>query len=72
MIKNIKIKTDMIQLDQLLKLADVIATGGQIRMFLDAKKIFVNGELCQVKRKQLHDGDVVEVKGCGTYRVCGE
>ena len=67
MIKNIKIKTDMIQLDQLLKLADVIATGGQIRMFLDAKKIFVNGELCQV-----HDGDVVEVKGCGTYRVCGE
>ena len=35
MIKNIEIKTDMIQLDKFLKWADVIESGGQIRPLLD-------------------------------------
>ena len=51
MIKNIEIKTDMIQLDQFLKWADVIESGGQIRPLLDEKRIFVNGTLCLAKRK---------------------
>lgn len=72
MIKNIEIKTDMIQLDQFLKWADVIESGGQIRPLLDEKRIFVNGILCQVKRKQLHAGDIVDIKGIGTYKLTGE
>lgn len=72
MIKNIEIKTNMIQLDQFLKWADVIESGGQIRPLLDEKRIFVNGVLCQAKRKQLHSGDIVEIKGIGTYKLIGE
>lgn len=72
MIKNIEIKTNMIQLDPFLKWADVIESGGQIRPLLDEKRIFVNGALCQAKRKQLHSGDIVEIKGIGTYKLIGE
>lgn len=72
MIKNIEIKTDMIQLDQFLKWADVIESGGQIRPLLDEKRIFVNDTLCLAKRKQLHAGDIVDIKGIGTYKLTGE
>ena len=62
----------MIQLDQLLKWADVIQSGGEIRILMDEKKIKVNGGLCLVKRKQLHAGDVVTVQGEGTYEIVKE
>lgn len=72
MTKNIKIHTDMIQLDQFLKWADVIQSGGQVKVFIEDKAIYVNGELCTAKRKQLHPGDVVEIKGIGSFQVTGE
>jgi len=70
--KKITIHTDMIQLDQLLKWADVISSGGQVRILIDERRVYVNGELCQVKRKQLHPGDIVEVRGIDTLQIVGE
>ncbi|MCI1820792.1 MAG: RNA-binding S4 domain-containing protein [Megasphaera sp.] len=70
--KKIIIKTKKIQLDQFLKWADVIQSGGQIRELLDEKKIYINGILCLEKRKQLHINDVVEIKKIGIFRVSGE
>lgn len=67
--KKIYIKDDMIQLNQLLKLADVIESGGQIRMLIEEGNISVNGEPCSVKRKQLHVGDAVDVAGVGRFIV---
>ena len=72
MIKNIEIKTDMIQLDQFLKWADVIESGGQIRPLLDEKRIFCQRHALPAKRKQLHAGDIVDIKGIGTYKLTGE
>lgn len=66
---KIYIKDDMIQLNQLLKLANVIESGGHIRMLIEEQKIRVNGELCTAKRKQLHEGDVVDVEGAGCFIV---
>ena len=62
----------MIQLDQFLKWADVLESGGQIRMLIEEDRIFVNGQPCSVKRKKLHRGDIVEVRGIGTYRLTGD
>ena len=45
--------------------------GGEIRFLLDEQRIFVNGELCSAKRKKLHAGDIVEIKGIGTYEIVG-
>jgi len=70
--KKIIIKTEKIQLDQFLKWAEIIQSGGQIRVLLDEKRIYINGILCHEKRKQLHINDVVEIKKIGIFRVSGE
>lgn len=70
--EQIKIETDMIQLDQLLKWASILQSGGEIRFLLDEQRIIVNGVLCTAKRKKLYPGDVVEIKGIGTYEIVGE
>lgn len=62
----------MIQLDQLLKWASILQSGGEIRFLLDEQRIVVNGVLCTAKRKKLYPGDVVEIKGIGTYEIVGE
>lgn len=70
--EEIKINTDMIQLDQLLKWASILQSGGEIRFLLDEEKIFVNGELCTAKRKKIYPGDVVMIKDVGSYKIIGE
>lgn len=70
--ETVNITTPMIQLDQFLKWASILQSGGEIRFLLDEKKIFVNGILCTVKRKKLYPGDKVEIKGIGTYLIKGE
>lgn len=49
--ETVNITTPMIQLDQFLKWASILQSGGEIRFLLDEKKIFVNGILCNAKRK---------------------
>ena len=44
--EKVKIETEMIQLDQFLKWASILQSGGEIRFLLDEQRIFVNGELC--------------------------
>ena len=68
----VKITTKTIQLDQFLKWADIIQSGGQSREFLDAGRIYINHVLCCEKRKQLTAGDIVEIRGIGIYRIMGE
>lgn len=70
--ETVNITTPMIQLDQFLKWASILQSGGEIRFLLDEKKIFVNVILCTAKRKKLYPGDKVEIKGIGTYLIKGE
>ena len=69
--EKVKIETEMIQLDQFLKWASILQSGGEIRFLLDEQRIFVNGKLCSAKRKKLYVGDIVEIKGIGTYEIVG-
>ena len=70
--KEIKIQTETIQLDQFLKWADITESGGQTRMLIAKKKIFLNGEICTVKRKKIHPKDIVKVENIGQFQVVGE
>lgn len=70
--KEIKIQTETIQLDQFLKWADITESGGQTSMLIANKMIFVNGEICTVKRKKLYPNDIVKVENVGQFRVVGE
>jgi len=53
----------MIRLGQLLKLAAVIDSGAEVKTFLAAEPVRVNGEPEARRGRQLHPGDVVDVGG---------
>lgn len=61
----------MIQLDQFMKWASILQSGGEIRFLLDENKIYINGSLCKAKRKKLYPGDIVEIKDIGKYEIVG-
>lgn len=46
--------------------------GGQTSMLIANKMIFVNGEICTVKRKKLYPKDIVKVENIGQFQVVGE
>ena len=56
----LEITTENIKLDSALKLASIVSTGGQAKMLIQDELIKVNGEICTVRGKKLHDGDSIE------------
>jgi ribosome-associated protein len=67
--EKIKISTDTITLGQLLKLANIIDTGGMAKWFLHTHEVYVNGERENRRGRKLKHEDVVEVKDYGTFIV---
>ena len=61
--KEIKIREDeeYITLNVLLKLADIIPTGGMAKIYLQENVVLVNGEEENRRGRKLYRGDVVEV-----------
>lgn len=70
--EKITIHTENIQLDQLLKWAGILESGGQIKPMLEDELIKVNGRLETAKRRRLFDGDIVEIKDLGCWKVAVE
>jgi ribosome-associated protein len=50
-----------IQLNNLLKALSLVGTGGEAKIRILEGEVFVNGEECNVIRKKLTPGDVVEI-----------
>jgi ribosome-associated protein len=61
MARQVAIRGEMIRLGQLLKLADVVEGGGEVKDFLASVPVRVNGEREDRRGRQLHPGDVVFV-----------
>lgn len=57
--KNVSIKTEYIELQQLLKMENYISSGGQAKYFLLENKVFVNGEEENRRGRKLRVGDIV-------------
>jgi ribosome-associated protein len=68
--REIPIRGDMIRLGQLLKLADVVDGGGEVKDFLVEVDVYVNGQPEDRRGRQLHPGDVV-LAGEDELRVVG-
>ena len=60
---EIKIESEYIKLDQLLKLADIASTGGHAKYLIQEGIVKVNGEVEIRRGKKLVPGDIVEVEG---------
>ena len=72
MARDVAIRGDMSRLGQLLKLAGVVDTGGELKALLAETDVLVNGELEDRRGRQLHDGDVVTVAGDELRVVAGD
>jgi ribosome-associated protein len=59
--RHVPITGETIRLGQLLKLADLVSSGGEARDLLEHENVRVNGEPESRRGRQLHPGDVVTV-----------
>lgn len=66
--KEIKIDTEFIKLEQLMKYASMVQTGGEAKMLINQELVLVNGEICTQRGKKIRPGDQVEFDG-ETYKV---
>lgn len=57
----IKIDTDFITLGQLLKITDLINTGGEAKYFLLENKVYLNDVLENRRGKKLYPGDKIKI-----------
>jgi len=64
-VRTIEIRSgeETIRLGQLLKLADAVPSGAQVKDVLAAGEVQVNGETEERRGRQLRRGDVVSVSG---------
>ena len=60
---NVKITTDFIKLDQLLKFAGAAAIGSEAKELVLEGRVKVNGEVCTMRGKKIRSGDIVTVNG---------
>ena len=61
--KTVKIETPFIKLDSLLKLADLVSSGGEAKMVIQDGLVKVNGEVCTMRGKKLYPGHKAELQG---------
>lgn len=70
--ETVSIHTEYIQLDQLLKYANVLSTGGQVKVLLEEEKITLKGVLVTEKRKKIYPNDMVTIANEVTITVVKE
>ena len=57
------ITTEFIKLQDLLKFANAVSTGGEAKIRVQEGEVKVNGEVCTMRGKKIRPGDVVEMDG---------
>lgn len=67
-VDTIKIHTEFIRLDALLKFAGLCETGGEAKELVQGGAVLVNGEICTMRGKKCRAGDTVTLDG-RTVRV---
>ena len=60
---EIPIHTEFIKLQDLLKLANLVGTGGEAKIVIQEGKASVNGEVCTMRGKKIRPGDTVAYDG---------
>ena len=61
--ENIIITTEFIKLQDLLKFANLVSTGGEAKIIIQEGDVKVNGEVCTMRGKKIRPGDIVELDG---------
>lgn len=59
---KIRISGEYIRLDAILKLAGVVATGGQAKLLIQNGGVLVNGEICLQRGKKITSGSRIQAE----------
>lgn len=70
--EEIKINTEFIKLNQLLKLAGVVDQGSDVKNYLINEMVFLNGNLVTERGKKIRPEDTVEIKGICKIHVTNQ
>ena len=57
------IQTEFIKLQDALKFANLVYSGGEAKQLIQEEQVLVNGEVCTMRGKKLRDGDKFEFAG---------
>lgn len=69
MIETITIESDFIKLDSLLKLANLVMSGGEAKLLIADGQVRVNGEIETRRGRKLYPGDRIAVLERGEAEV---
>ena len=61
--EHVKIHTEFIKLQDLLKFAGAVETGGDAKLIIQEGRVAVNGETCTMRGRKIRPGDTVSLDG---------
>ena len=61
--EEVKIHTEFIKLQDLLKFAGAVETGGDAKLIIQEGRVSVNGEVCTMRGRKLRPGDRASIDG---------
>ena len=67
----VTIHTEFIKLQDDMKYANVVYSGGEAKSMILEEQVQVNGEVCTMRGKKLRPGDTFTFMG-QTYLICGD
>ena len=60
---TIQIHTEFIKLQDLLKFAGAVETGGDAKLIIQEGRVSVNGQVCTMRGKKMRPGDRAAIDG---------
>ena len=66
----VTINTEYIKLQDAMKYANVVYSGGEAKTLILEEQVQVNGQVCTMRGKKLRPGDTFTFLG-QTYLICG-
>ena len=69
-VQELAISTEYIKLQDAMKFANIVYSGGEAKQLILEEQVKVNGEVCTMRGKKLRDGDTFTFDGV-TYRIIG-
>ena len=57
-IQELAITTEFIKLQDAMKFANIVMSGGEAKTLIQEEQVLVNGEVCTMRGKKLREGDV--------------
>lgn len=61
--KTVVIHTEYVKLQDILKLANFVSSGGEAKELIQSGQVLVNGEVCTMRGKKLRPGDAASLNG---------